>query len=152
MEEKAHGGKRLGAGRKPISNKKKQITLYVETKLIFPFVTEEKMKEKLYDFIVNYDKDKLESKVEYKKPTAESYDGAKLPSNYVNDEPLSFDKLRQQIAVPAATNDFFDQMNRAEDLEELEAVGRRIKASGMTWKEQQRYHDYGKMIAQKKFI
>lgn len=69
----------------------------------------------------------------------------------IDDEPLSFDKLRQQIAVPAATNDFFGEMNRAESLEELEAIGRRIKASGMTWKEQQRYHEYGKQIANKKF-
>lgn len=69
----------------------------------------------------------------------------------IPDEPLSFDKLRQEISVPADTNDFFDQLRRAEDLEELEAVGRKIKASGMTWKEQQRYHNFGKEMA-KKFL
>lgn len=151
MEEKAHGGKRRGAGRKPIANKKEQVTLYVEKKLIFPFVTKDKMKDKIYEFIENYDKDVIESKIQFSKPTPESYDAPKLPANYVDDEPLSFDKLRQQIALPAATNDFFDQMNKAQDLEEMEAIGRRIKASGMNWKDQQKYHAYGQQIANKKF-
>lgn len=46
------GGKRIGAGRKPIGHdKKRQITLYVPEKSIWPFGTEEKLKESVYAFI-----------------------------------------------------------------------------------------------------
>lgn len=54
MEERKQGGKRLGAGRKPILNKKKTVTLYVEQNKILPFGGEEKMKGELYGFITNY--------------------------------------------------------------------------------------------------
>lgn len=86
------------------------------------------------------------------KPNEKGYDAPKLPDNFTADEPLSFDKMKQQVTPVAATSDFFAQMDKAEDLEQLEAVGRKIKASGMNWKEQQRYHNYGKMIANKKFL
>lgn len=82
----------------------------------------------------------------------EVYDAPKLPDNFIKDEPLSFDRLRQEAVIPATTNDYFAQMDKAQDLEELEAVGRKIKASGLTWKEQVKYHDYGKRIANQKFI
>lgn len=91
-------------------------------------------------------------KVVAAKPDEKGYDAPKLPDNFTADEPLSFAKMRQQIAPVVATNDFFTQMDKAQDLEELETVGRRIKASGMNWKEQQQYHNYGKMIANKKFL
>lgn len=113
MEEKEHGGKRLGAGRKPVFNKKKQVTLYVETRLIFPFVTEEKMKVKIYEFISGYGSKQLEGNIQYVKPTPANYDSPRI-SNMLNDEagmwptpkelgsiqdePLSFDKLRKEIA------------------------------------------------------
>lgn len=56
MEDKVHGGKRRGAGRKPVTNKKKQVTLYVESKSIIPFGNEEKMKGKIYEFISYFGK------------------------------------------------------------------------------------------------
>lgn len=48
------GGKRAGAGRKPLGLKKKSIFLYVEGNLILNFGSEEKMKVKLYEFIKSY--------------------------------------------------------------------------------------------------
>lgn len=49
MENKKQlGGKRKGAGRKPVLSKKKQISLYVEGSKILKFGNEEKYKEFLY--------------------------------------------------------------------------------------------------------
>jgi len=57
MEEKKRGGKRLGAGRKPIGNKKKPITIYVETNKLYPFGGEEMLKKGLIKFIDEYGKE-----------------------------------------------------------------------------------------------
>jgi hypothetical protein len=57
MEQNKRGGKRLGAGRKPIGDKKKPITLYVENNKIYPFGGEEQMKGKLYEFISGFGKE-----------------------------------------------------------------------------------------------
>lgn len=55
MEQKKQlGGKRKGAGRKPVLSKKKQISLYVEGAKIIKFGGEEKMKEHLYLVIDKY--------------------------------------------------------------------------------------------------
>jgi len=35
-------------------------------------------------------------KINFQTPAPAAYDGAKLPKNFVDDEPLSFDKLRQK--------------------------------------------------------
>ena len=52
MENKKQiGGKRRGAGRKPVLSKKKQISLYVEGAKVVKFGSEEKMKAHLYDII-----------------------------------------------------------------------------------------------------
>jgi len=51
MEENKRGGKRMGAGRKPLADKKKTVSLYVEEKKIWHFGSEQKLKDRLYDFI-----------------------------------------------------------------------------------------------------
>lgn len=53
MEQK-RGGKRVGAGRKPSGVEKKTISLYVAKGSIYKFGSEDKMKEKIYDFISGY--------------------------------------------------------------------------------------------------
>lgn len=54
MDEEKRGGKRIGAGRKPSGIEKKTISIYVPKGQIYKFGTEDKMKEKLYDFILGY--------------------------------------------------------------------------------------------------
>lgn len=51
MEKNKRGGKRLGAGRKPIADKKKLVPLYVGEKKIWSFGNEQKLKDQLYSFI-----------------------------------------------------------------------------------------------------
>jgi len=46
----ASGGKRKGAGRKPCSDKKKTIVLYIETSIINALGGLESTKQKLYSF------------------------------------------------------------------------------------------------------
>jgi len=47
----ASGGKRKGAGRKPCSDKKQPVVLYIETSVINAFFGIENTKEKLYNFV-----------------------------------------------------------------------------------------------------
>ncbi len=64
MENKKQvGGKRRGAGRKPVLSKKKQISLYVEGSKILKFGNEEKYKEFLYKQTDEYGNNELEVSV-----------------------------------------------------------------------------------------
>lgn len=83
MEEKKQGGKRRGAGRKPILHKKKQISLYVEGSKILKFGNVEKYKEFLYRQTDEYGVEK-----DYSNPVSELN---KLPQYSVHDikQPLA---------------------------------------------------------------
>ena len=58
MEVIKRGGKRLGAGRKPVADKKILIALYVKGGHVFKFGGENKIKENLYDYIENFNPEK----------------------------------------------------------------------------------------------
>jgi hypothetical protein len=68
MNENKKGGKRLGAGRKPIGEKKRAIFLYVENSATYKFGSEEKMKKSLYDFIKEFNSPQIK---DLNKPTNE---------------------------------------------------------------------------------
>lgn len=53
METK-RGGKRLGAGRKPVADKKKLIALYVRGEIILRFGSDDKIKDWIYDALEKY--------------------------------------------------------------------------------------------------
>jgi len=89
-------------------------------------------------------------KILYQTPTPESYDGKKM--NPVNDEPLSFSKLKAEIQPQDKYGEYAAAIQNAQDMDELEAVGRRIKASGLLWKEKQNLQLLGQQIAKLKFI
>lgn len=83
MENKKQlGGKRRGAGRKPVLSKKKQISLYVEGSKILKFGSEEKMKDNLYAHIDNFG----ERDIVYSVPIPASFDGKKI-DKITHDEP-----------------------------------------------------------------
>lgn len=69
--EKKIGGKRKGAGRKPVLNKKKQISLYVEGGKVLKFGNEEKMKQHLYKLIDEYGNVPFSEKV-YDAPSSQT--------------------------------------------------------------------------------
>ena len=116
MDEKVHGGKRLGAGRKPVLNKKKQVTLYVETKLILPFGGEEKMKEKLYEFISGYGQNTAQPP----KSNENDFKAPKSEAAKNEEQPLSFDQMKAEIAPqrPPKTFTQYQSEKREFDTEE----------------------------------
>jgi hypothetical protein len=87
MEQKNHGGKRRGAGRKSVIDKKQQVVLYVPGKDVLKFGSPDKLKDNLKKFIDEFGGD---SKINYQPTTEASYDGKKFTP--VDDEPLKFEK------------------------------------------------------------
>ena len=57
--KKAHGGKRKNSGRKPVTDKKKQVTLYVLQSMIDKLGGEAEMKKYIYETIEKRYNDKL---------------------------------------------------------------------------------------------
>lgn len=103
-------------------------------------------KQKVVDFLLN------EYWWKWKVPTVTAKEVPPMGlKTEVKDEPLSFDAMKANLSPVPAANNFYREMDAAEDLQELEAIGRKIKASGMSWKEQAPYHAYGQNIARKKF-
>lgn len=124
MEEKKQlGGKRRGAGRKPVQNKKVQISLYVEGGKIFKFGNEEKMKTYLYSLIDEFGQmGKFPEKVDYAKtPNPVFYDAPKV-DNPIHDEPPMFSqpKVSQYDA-------YYIEIMECNSVGEIEAVVREIK-------------------------
>lgn len=103
MEQQTNrGGKRKGAGRKPVLSKKKQVSLYVEGKKIIKFGDEEKLKEKVYGFIDGYGKGEiLESEIKYTAPTSDTYDCEKL-DKITHDEPNQWQEPNPQVVYKTA--------------------------------------------------
>lgn len=92
---------------------------------------------------------KPDSTIDFKATAAKSYDGGKLPENFVDDEPLNFERIRQQLPEKTTHVDFYTELRNAESLEELNAIGMRIKASSLSWKDQQPFHAFGQQMAEK---
>jgi hypothetical protein len=128
MEQKKKGGIRLGAGRKPVLHKKKQISLYVENFKILPFGSEDKMKAHLYGII--------ESFVKIENPVASFQDLTK-PTNEI--KPFEQPKTNYEVkvepkpeSVPLGNFDGFKaKILETKQVKELESVMKEIKASLM---------------------
>lgn len=72
MEQSKKGGKRNGAGRKPVDNPKEQVTLYVPKKSIWLFGNKDKLKTALYDFIDTKHEDEPKAEIrDLTQPTRE---------------------------------------------------------------------------------
>lgn len=92
MEEKKHGGKRRGAGRKSVTDKKQQIVLYVPGKDVLKFGSPDKMKDRLKGFIDEFGK---EQKILSVQPIPAFFDSPKQTN--IQDEYPMFAK--PQIAL-----------------------------------------------------
>ncbi len=129
MEESKRGGKRRGAGRKPIANKKKQISLYVENNAIFPFGNEEKMKEKLYGFIADYSKPKVVNMAiqDLTKPTNEIKPQEQPKTNYsVDTTKIPVQPLQSQYEA------YRQRILKTTLISEVEAIMKEVKAALLT--------------------
>lgn len=121
MELKKHGGKRRGAGRKSVIDKKQQVVLYVPGKDVLKFGSPDKLKDRLKDFIDSFEN---VGKIEFTKTTDASFDSKRI--HPVNDEPLQFEKPKIAIKrTPAHWVELRRECENADDyaswLEKLEA-------------------------------
>lgn len=91
MEEKKKGGKRNGAGRKPIPtlSKKITVTIFVSGANILKFGNSEKLKIKLGEYIELFG---VETKVEVT-PIPKYFDAPKMPVTF-NDEPKQYQEAK----------------------------------------------------------
>lgn len=96
-------------------------------------------------------KGKKKGIIEFKAPAQESFDGPKLLAN-IHDEPLSFEKLKKEIPAPKGVSEYTAELDQAEDLAELERIGRQIEKSNISWKDKQLLKAHGQGIAQNKFF
>lgn len=122
MEEKKKGGKRLGAGRKPLPTMQKRTALTVFPKnedLVF-FGDKKKMAEKVIEFISSYGRNAVQ-------PNTAIPEAPKV--QVVQDAPLSFDALKSQTnAVPQNGLKTFEQWQLAKRECETDEDWEKIKA------------------------
>jgi hypothetical protein len=95
--------------------------------------------------------EKLEN-INFTAPPQNAYDAPKLNASQIQDEPLSFAKLKQQTTEKKGYGDYLALLNAAEDLGQLDSVGKQISASGLNWKERQMLQNIGQQIAKNKFL
>lgn len=138
MNENNRGGRRLGAGRKPTDNPKEVVTLYVETKAIYPFGNKDKLKGKLYDFISGYGKPEIKVQ-DLTKPTNEIKPPEQPQTNYAVNVPPKpevpdlgkFEGFKAKILATrtvAELKSVLDEVKNAimllKEKKELEAIGK----------------------------
>lgn len=134
MEEKKQGGKRLGAGRKPLADRKIPVTLYVENKKIFSFGNEQKLKDAVYGFIDG--KVRVVETVHFP-DTSNSFQDLTKPTNEI--KPFEQPKTNYEVKIPpkpesvplGSFDGFKAQILETKQVKELEAVMKEIKASLM---------------------
>ncbi|MES2382331.1 MAG: hypothetical protein V4538_14895 [Bacteroidota bacterium] len=122
-QNKQKGGKRLGAGRKPVLSKKKQISLYVEGSKILKFGNDEKMKKYLYKVIETFGN----SPIDYKPPTEANFHG-KMVSMEVVDK-MDVEQQKSSITgLPPKLSDFdkfSEELRSAKSRHDVDAIMKR---------------------------
>lgn len=134
MEEKKQGGKRLGAGRKPIADKKIPVTLYVENKKIFTFGSEQKLKDAVYSWI--------DGKIIEHARVAQIKDLTQ-PTNEI--KPFEQPKTNYEVKIPPKPESLplgsfevlKDKILQTTTVPEIEAVMKEIKAALLVGKQKQ---------------
>lgn len=135
MEEKSNkGGKRKGAGRKPLLNPKQQVSLYIEKNKFYKFGSEERMKEKIYSFVDNYGEEQKSniSIQDYTKPTNEIKPFEQPKTNF------GINTLPKEVPVNLSEFDALkEEIYECRTVPEIENVMRKVKGALMFPKEKQ---------------
>ncbi len=121
MEEKKQvGGKRRGAGRKPVLSKKKQYSFYIENSQTLKFGSEEKFKKAVIDFIYGFG-----IEPNYENPISELN---KLPQYYVHDIQPQVEVKSAITGLPPKLSDFdkfSEELYGAKSRHDVEAIMKR---------------------------
>lgn len=130
MEQlKQMGGKRRGAGRKPIMDKKKQYSFYIAWAEVVKFGGEEKFKKSVSDFIYGSGKEEvLNSQINYAPVTTTAFDGKKMNMGIIDEAPM-FQEVKSPVTgLPPKLSDFdkFEmELKGAKSRAEVEAIMKR---------------------------
>lgn len=115
MEESKKGGKRVNSGRKPLSDPKKPITLYVPKSKILLNGGDEKLRLRIYDviakdFILVQKQDSISANVTG--PYTPAIETRKTIPDWIAE--------KREILIPELYQDFIDRLNKAKYLTEKE--------------------------------
>ena len=155
MENKKQiGGKRKGAGRKPVLSKKEQISLYVEGVKIIKFGSEEKLKETIYKFIDEFGKDvELNSTVKFIETTPAAYDGKKNDS-IKYDEPALYAEPKSSITglTPKLSffSDFMSELDNCKTYDAVQLVMNKAKGEAFLPKDRIALENKAKQVVSEK--
>lgn len=153
MENKKQiGGKRRGAGRKPVLSKKKQFSFYVEGAQVVKFGNEEKFKKIVTDFIYGYGVEK-----DYSIPVSELQN---LPNYSVHNikqplatfsNPITYTETKSPVTgLPPKLSDFdgfMEELNRATTLAEVNEIMRRARGGVMFPRQKMELEAFAKEIS-----
>jgi len=109
------GGKRDGSGRKPLSNPKKQVSLYIEKNKFYKFGGEEKMKDKIYDFIDNFESESGQPKV---------FDAPKIQKDNFIDEPKQWEEVIKDYS-------YYEKLGQQVEFDDAEKLIKEILSSNL---------------------
>ncbi len=147
MENKKQlGGKRKGAGRKPVLSKKKQYSFYIEGSMVMQFGSEEKFKKAVIDFIYGYGVEK-----DYSNPVSELKN---LPNYSVHDIQPQVEAKSTFTGLPPKLSDFdnlMDELNACSTIPQVEAVMKKVKSGLMLPREKMTLEAHAKEISKDMF-
>ena len=146
MENKKQiGGKRRGAGRKPVLGKKKQISLYVEGAKVVKFGNEEKMKAHLYDII-----DKFGIEPNYENPASELKN---LPSYSVHSIQPQAEVKSSITGLPPKVSlfsEFMAELDNCKTFDEVEKVMKKAKGEAFLPRDRMSLENRAKQVVSEK--
>lgn len=132
------GGKRLGAGRKPLKNPKKQVSLYIEANKFYKFGGEEPMKDKIYQFVDSYG----EEKIRIQDLTSTSNEAKPYEQPATNFSVDTFPDIKPKSLSEFDT--FKEKIYNCETTSEIEELMKKVKGALMFPKEKQRLEEIAK--------
>lgn len=153
-EKKKQGGKRRGAGRKPVMSKKKQISLYVEGAKILKFGNEEKLKAHLYGVIESFDDEiDLATVIKFAPATKGSFDG-KNNSHVIQGEHSVWQEVKSTTTgLPPKLSPFSDlmaELDKCETYGAVENVMKKAKGEAFIMRDKMALESKAKQIISEK--
>ena len=144
-EKKKQGGKRRGAGRKPVMSKKKQYSFYIEGSMVLQFGSEDKFKKAVTDFIYG---DGVEK--DYSNPISELKD---LPNYSVHDIKQTVEVKSTITGLPpklSPFNDLMAELDKCETYGAVENVMKKAKGEAFIMRDKMALESKAKQIISEK--
>ena len=120
--ENFRGGKRVGAGRKSVGEKKFPMTFYFKGNDRVTFGSEEVLRRKIYEFVNTYGEAQV-------KNTPAEFEGYKLPPNQEEQPKGNYFAPAPVIPTPTEYESFINEVNESNTNDELEKTMLFVKRS-----------------------